>query len=160
MLVGLVALVAGYIELAPSDSVDGLFASRDIAPGEVLDESNTEIRRVPSGLIDTASIGDTIYEPVAADDPVLATYAGDPGAFVPAGWWVIPVVLPEGAAVGDSVRLVVLDDGLHVEGVVTHPGSDDPFAAADGGVAVPPDSASDIAIAAAQSRLAVLLSTG
>jgi hypothetical protein len=44
--------------------------------------------------------------------------------------------------------------------VVAHPGSDDPFAAADGGVAVPPESSADVAQAAANGRLAVLISTG
>jgi hypothetical protein len=68
--------------------------------------------------------------------------------------------LPEGVESGDRVRLVLLDSGSEIDGVVAHPGVDDPFAAADGGVAVPSESSSEVAIAAASGRLAVLVSTG
>jgi hypothetical protein len=43
--------------------------------------------------------------------------------------------------------------------VVANPGSDDPFAAADGGVAVSPDNSAQVALAAASGRVAVLISS-
>jgi hypothetical protein len=73
---------------------------------------------------------------------------------------VVGVTLPDGARTGDAVRLVLLDTGTEVEGIVAHPGSDDPFAAADGGVAAPTGDSGEVAVAAANGRLAVLISTG
>jgi hypothetical protein len=72
---------------------------------------------------------------------------------------VVGVTLPAGADVGEEVRLVLLDSGKEVPGVVANPGSDDPFAAADGGVAVSPDNSAQVALAAASGRVAVLISS-
>jgi hypothetical protein len=155
-----VAVLATYIEFRPDPSSDQPFATVALAPGDVVDASNTEMRRVPIDLVDGAVMGDVVTTPVRPGDPVLATDVGQPGETVPPGWWVVGVALPEGADPGDRVRLVLLDSGFEVDGVVSHPGSDDPFAAADGGVAVPPDTSSDVALASADGRLAVLVSTG
>ena len=159
MLVGLVAVVAVYIEFRPDPSIETLYAVTDITPGSVLDETNSEMRRVPSGLFEGADTGDVTTEPVYAGEPVLASDVSEESETIPLGWWVIGVTLPDGADTGDDVMLVLLDTGDEVEGVVAHPGVDDPFAAADGGVAVPPDSASEAAVAAANGRLAVLVAT-
>ena len=159
-LVILVALVAAYVEFRPDPTVDQAFAIVAIEPGDTLDETNTEMRPVPSGLIETAEQGAVASRPVDAGDPVLASDVVEASSTIPHGWWVVGVELPQGARSGDRVRLVVLDDGSEVEGVVAHAGSEDPFDAADGGVAVPSDSASIVAKAASDGRLAVLISTG
>lgn len=160
MLVLLVAAAAAYIEFRPDPTVGRPFAVIAIEPGDTIDESNSEMRPVPVGLIDTAELGDVATRPVAVDDPILATSAADDDTTIPSGWWVVGVALPEGARTGDRVRLVILDNGVEVEGVVAHQGSDDPFDAADGGVAVPEDKSAEVALAAADARLAVLISTG
>lgn len=159
-LVVIVALIAGYVELRPDPNVDQPFATTFIGHGEPIDESNTEMRPVPAGLMEPAAVGDIATRPVPRGAPVLATDVGEPGSAVPVGWWVVAVTLPEGVESGDRVRLVLLDSGSEIDGVVAHPGVDDPFAAADGGVAVPAESSSEVAIAAASGRLAVLVSTG
>jgi len=159
-LVALVAIVAIYIELGPDPTEERPFASVAIAPGEVIDKSNTEMRPAPSGLFASAEIGSVATRPIESGDPVLASDVGQSESVVPAGWWVVGVTLPDGARAGDRVRLVLLDTGSEVEGVVAHPGSDDPLEASDGGVAVPPESSADVALAAADARLAVLISTG
>ena len=159
-LVALVAVFALYLEFRPDSTVEVPFAIADMLPGEVVDETTTEMRRVPAGMLDAAEAGDRTSTRIVAGEPVLASDVDADSAVVPKGWWVVGVTLPDGAAVGDDVRLVLLDTGEEVAGVIAHPGSDDPFAAADGGVAVPADSSAAVALAAADGRLAVLVSTG
>jgi hypothetical protein len=159
-LVLLLACVAVYVELRPDPSVPTPFATTFIGPGDVIDETNTEMRDVPDGLLETGSRGEVATRPILPGSPVMASVVGTEGETAPPGWWVVGVTLPDGAVVGDDVRLVLLDSGNEVPGVVAHPGSDDPFAAADGGVAVPPETSSEVAVAAANGTLAVLISTG
>ena len=159
-LVGLLAVFALFVELRPDPSVEMPFATVEIVPGSLIDDSNTEMKPVPAGLFEGASPGDVARELVAAGAPVLASDVSEDNPTIPPGWWVVAVSLPDGVTVGDEVRIVLLDSGAEVEGVVAHPGSDDPFAAADGGVAVPPDNSAAVALAAATGRLAVLISTG
>lgn len=159
-LVILVAAVAAYLEFGPDPSVEQPFATMTIDPGDIVDTSNSELRRVPVGLLEAGEIGDIATRHVEVGDPVLGVDVSESGAAVPVGWWVVAVTLPDSARVGDQVKLVLLDAGTEVEGVVAHPGSDDPFAAADGGVAVPADVSAEVALAAAGARLAVLISTG
>lgn len=158
-LVVLVALIAVYIEFRPETKVEAPFAATPIARGDVVDETNTETRPVPEGLLDLAELGEVATRPIPEGAPVLASDVTDHGGIIPAGWWVVGVTLPAGADVGEEVRLVLLDSGEEVPGVVTNPGSDDPFADADGGVAVPPDSSAQVAVAAAAGRVAVLISS-
>ena len=159
-LVLLIAGAAAYVELMPDASVQAPFAVRTINVGETIDETNTELRRVPEGLLETAGPGAVATQRISAGSPVMASAVGMQGETVPPGWWIVGVALPHGAALGDEVKLVLLDTGDEVPGVVANPGSDDPFAAADGGVAVPPASSADVALAAANGRLAVLVSSG
>lgn len=159
-LVLAVAIVAAYVEFRPDPTVEVPFATVDIAPGDLIDETNTELRRVPADLLDGASRGEVASRSVPAGWPVMSSAAGDEGRAVPRGWWVVSISVPDGAVVGDDVKLVLLDSGAEVAGVVSDPGSDDPFAAADGAVAVPPDASAEVAVAAADGRLAVLVSSG
>lgn len=159
-LVLVVAAVAVYVEFRPDPTVEVPFATVAIAPGDVIDDTNTELRSVPANLLEGADLGDTAAVPIAAGWPVLSSATGEEGSTVPPGWWVVGVTLPHGAVVGEEVKLVLLDTGDEISGIVADPGSDDPFAAADGGVAVPPESSAKVAMAAADGRLAVLVSTG
>jgi hypothetical protein len=111
-------------------------------------------------LLDGAEPGSVARTQIDAGEPILTSDVGDSSSNVPSDWWVVGVTLPPGARIGDEVRLVTLDTGVEVEGVVAYPGADDPFDAADGGVAVPPEASADVAMAAASGRLAVLISTG
>lgn len=156
----LIALGALYVEFRPDPTVEQPFAVVDIAPGDQIAASNTEMRRMPGGLMEGASMGDVATRPILPGDPVLRSDVAESGRAVPPGWWVVGVSLPEGALPGAAVRLVLLDSGLEVEGVVASQGSDDPFAAADGGVAVPAEHSAEVARAAANGRLTVLISTG
>lgn len=159
-LVILIAAIAAYVEFRPDPSVEIPFALVEISPGEAIDAANTELRRIPAGLMEGARPGDVVSRTIPAGWPVMASAVGGQGETVPTGWWVVSVALPDGAQVGDDVKVVLLETGMEVDGVVAHPGSDDPFAAADGGVAVPPSTAADVAMASANGMLAVLVSTG
>lgn len=160
VLAVLVAVIAVYVEFKPDSTVESPFAITTINPGDVIDATNTELRDVPAGLLETAELGDVATAQIPTGSPVMASDVGERGRTAPPGWWIVAVTLPDGAEVGDEVRIVLLDSGAEITGVVAHPGSDDPFAAADGGVAVPPDSSADVALGAANGRLAVLVSTG
>jgi hypothetical protein len=159
-LVSLVAVVAVYVEFRPDPTVPVPFATTMIAPGEIIDTSNTEIRNAPAGLLEPGRRGDVATTPILPGAPVLASEVGEQGRTVPPGWWIVTVPIPDGAVAGDEVRLVLLDSALDVPGVVASPGSDDAFATADGTVAVPPEGSTDVAMAAANGRLVVLLSSG
>lgn len=159
-LVLLVAAAAAYVELKPDASVESPFAIETIHPGDTIDADNTELRRVPAGLLETAERGTVATRRIAAGSPVLQSSVGELGRVVPPGWWIVAVALPDGAEVGDDVRLVIVDTGEQVPGVVAHGGSDDPFGAADAGVAVPPDRSAEVAMASFNGRLAVLVSAG
>ena len=61
---------------------------------------------------------------------------------------------------GDRVRVVLLTTGEIVAGVVTSAFDDDPFSATSGAIAVEAGSAGQVAMAAADGEIAVLVSTG
>lgn len=160
VLVLLVAAVAIYVEFRPDPTVAVPFATTMIAPGDLIDATNTELRDAPAGLLDAGRHGDVATRPIPPGTPVLASEVGSQGRTVPPGWWIVTVPIPDGAMAGDEVRLVLLDSALDVPGVVASPGSDDAFSVSDGTVAVPPEGSTDVALAAANGRLIVLLSTG
>jgi len=114
----LIAIGALFVELRPEPHIEVPFALVDLGVGEVIDETNTEIRGVPADLLEGASLGDVTSRPVAAGEPVLISAVDETEHVIPRGWWVVTVTLPQGARVGDQVRVVMLDSGLEVDGVV------------------------------------------
>ena len=103
-----------------------------------------------------------LTDPVAAHD--LA--AGEPivpssvtaTSPIPDGWWAVPVALPPGTAPGIRARLIGSDPSFEVEGIVVAAGEQDLLSFSDGGtVAVPPDAATTVALAARDGTLIVLL---
>jgi len=151
---------ASWVELRPDSLVDHPFAAVPIAAGDEINEASTEMRRVPAGLLDPVSLGATAVRSVDEGSPVLNEDAGSQGSLVPEGWWVVTAEIPPWALVGDRVRLVMLGSGAVAEGVVASRPSDDPLGPGAGGVAVSPESADEAAAAAADGRLAILVSTG
>ena len=158
-LAWLITLSAIAWELRPEHRMDALFAAEPIQRGDVLDASNTETRAIPRGLFETAHLGDTARTAVPQGDPVLASDVSV-SSDIPSDWWTVATPLPAGAHAGDPVRVVLLDTGEQVEGFAATLGSQDPFGAAEGSIAVPPEWSSQVAVAAAAGRIAVLVSTG
>lgn len=157
---GLIVTLTLWIELRPDPLVDHPFAATSIAPGTMVDESNTESRRVPAGLFDPVDLGIAASRAVAAGAPILGADVDGDDSIVPAGWWIVSTEVPASAVVGDQVRLVLLESGMTVQGVVTAASVDDTFGSLSGGVAVPGDAAAEVATAAANGRLAVLVAAG
>lgn len=79
---------------------------------------------------------------------------------MPSGWWIVAMDVPQQAAVGDQVKVVLLDGGELIDGVVTSSGFSDGLEFAMGGVAVAPESAPRVAAAAIDGRVSVLLAAG
>jgi hypothetical protein len=120
---------------------------------------NTEMRRVPSGLLEPIGTGDVALRDIAEGSPIIASDVGPPSSMVPAGWWMVALEVPAGASRGDIVRLVMLDSGTVVDGVVATSGSSDTFGSSGGAVAVHPDHAGEVAAASVNGRVSVLIST-
>ena len=143
--------------MRPDSTVAHPFAAEDIAPGTVVDATNTETRPVPAGTFAPVELGAAARVLIPAGDPVLATSTGDADEVVPSGWWMIEVSLPRAARAGDPARLVLLDSGEAVDGVVVTPALDDPLGSGRGMVAVEPELAAEAARAAAEGRVAVMI---
>ena len=153
----LIAAGAIWVELRPEPTVTHPFANSDIAPGAVVDETNTESRPVPAGTFDSIAMGLTALKAIRLGEPILPGDVGDPDQTIPAGWWVIEVPLPREAPIGAAARLVLLDSGEVVEGVVVTAAVDDPLGSGLGLIAVEPERAADAARATAEGRVAVMI---
>lgn len=157
--VGLVVSIALWLEVRPDPMVDYPFATAAIAPGDPIDAGNTEMRRVPDGLLEGPTPGDVALTAIPAGTPVLGSDTASADRVTPDGWWALSVDVPLGAAVGDLVRVVLLDTGSVVDGMVSSVSSADPFGEETGAIAVAGDDSAEVAVAAANGRLAVLVST-
>lgn len=159
LIASLLATLALWIELRPEPNVAHPFAITAIAIGDDVGTANTELRQVPKGLFEPVETG-VATRSILPGDPVLTGDITDSQSHIPAGWWIIAADVPTDTSPGDRVRVVLLSTGEVVEGIVTSVGDDDPFAAASGAIAVEPDRAGEVAMAAADGQIAVLVSTG
>ncbi len=157
--VGAFSLVALWMEVKPEPVVDHPFATIDIEVGELLGSHNTELRPVPEDLFAPPEDGAHALMPLPAGTPVLAAHTGHLSAVLPAGWLIVSMDVPPGALVGDRVHIVLLDEGKLIDGVVSSAGFSDGLAVSAGGIAVAPDLAPRVALAASAGRVSVLLAT-
>lgn len=157
---GLLVAIAVWVELGPDPSIAHPFATTEIAPGEAIDASNTEMRQVPIGIFEPVELGERVTGVVGFGEPILRSHVSTARTAVPPGWWVVSIGLPVGSRVGDQVHVVILDTGAAVPGIVVTEGFSDPFDSAFGAVAVGPDRAAEVARAVADGKAAVLLSAG
>lgn len=155
----LIAAAAVWIEIRPEPTTSHAFAIEDIAAGTVVDHTNTETRPMPAGSLTPVELGQTALRPIHAGDPVLATDIGDSRELVPSNWWGIELSLPRSAQAGDSARLVLLDGNDVIDGVVVTPAGEDPLGSGLGMVAVPPETAGEVARAVAEGRAAVMIAS-
>lgn len=153
----LIAAGAIWIEFRPVPSTTHPFAVEDIAPGTVIDETNTETRSVPLGTFAPVELGQTALDPVLAGEPVLASGIGEPSEVVPEGWWSLEMPLPGGAHSGDAAQIVLLDNDQVASGIVVEGAADDPLGSGQGLVAVEPERAADVARAAGEGRAVVMV---
>ena len=78
---------------------------------------------------------------------------------IPDGWWAIEIPLPTSARPGDRAEMVLLDTGSAVPAVVVVGVTDDPLGSGLGSVAVSGEQAAEVAAAAANGRVAVMIAT-
>jgi len=152
-------VIAAFLwDLRGSADVLYPFAAGPIAAGTPITDPDVEWRSLPEGAISMPDLVD----PVAARDLV----AGEPivpsavtrTSIIPDGWWSVPVALPVAAPPGTRARLVGTDPIFETDGiVVSAPGEDLLSFSETGMVAVPPDAATVVAVAARDGTLIVLL---
>jgi hypothetical protein len=159
LIASLLATLALWIELRPEPTVDHPFAVIQILAGDEIGVVNTEMRPVPRGLLDSVGSG-VSSSAIAAGEPVLASNVVEAQSHIPSGWWIVAADVPANTKPGDKVRVVLLITGEIVDGVITSAFNDDPFSATSGAIAVEADRAGEVAIAAADGQIAVLVSTG
>jgi hypothetical protein len=138
--------------------VDHPFATRQIEVGETIDDHNSDMRPVPKGLLGPPGNGVAVRN-IAPGSPILVEDLGEAGHALPENWWVVESPIPAHGQPGDDIMVVMVETGEVIHGVIAHPASNDTFGMTTGGVAVPPDRAGDIAVAAATGQITVLIST-
>lgn len=160
LLAIVIAAAAVWVEFRPDPSVDRLFATAEIAAGETLDPDNTQTRRIAAGVFEDGAVGSSAIHHIAAGEPVLESSVTDTGEEVPSDWWIVELALPANARRGQTARVVLLDSGSVIEAVIAAAPSDDPFGTGMGSVAVGPEEAAEVAAAAANGRVAVMIKGG
>jgi hypothetical protein len=134
------------------------FAAVEISAGRVIDSEDIEWRDVPTGLMPLPDLSQpTTSRHVTRGEPITASAVSSETS-IPDGWWAIPVALPAIAVSGAMVRLVVVESGFSVDGIVVAASERDLLSLADAGlVAVPGDAAETVARAAADGGVTVLV---
>lgn len=145
-------------DLAGRASEPAPFAARDLRPGDPIDETAVEWKAAPRGLFSRPDFGGAFAARLIERGEPITSHAITSGRVIPDGWWAVPVGLPATAAIGSAVRLVLVATSTTVEGVVVAPGADDLLSFSDAGlVAVPEEHAAEVATAAIDGGLVVLL---
>jgi hypothetical protein len=161
-------VVAAFLwDLKDSRDVLYPFASSAIAAGAAITEASIEWRPIPEGTMTLPDLSDPVAaKDLPAGEPILPSAVSD-AVPIPEGWWSVPVPLPATAVPGTSVHLVETASGFETDGIVIAAGTDGIVIAAGtddvlsfdelGLVAVPPEAATLIAIAAREGSLVILL---
>lgn len=134
------------------------FASSAIAAGAPITESDVDWRHVPEGSMTLPDLSNPVAaRDLPAGEPIVPSAVAS-AKTIPDGWWSVPASVPAAAVPGTAVRLIDVSSGFETEGIIVTPGSDDLMSFDESGlVAVPPDAATLIAIAAIEGTLVVLL---
>ncbi len=155
---GGLVVVAFLMDLRDAAGEPYPFAARDVTAGESLDAGAVEWRQIPAGLLRQPDLTAAVAaRDLAEGEPILPAVLRSVRE-VPDGWWAVPLAIPEQAAPGSALRLVVLDPPLVVDGVVVRAGAPGTFGVPEAGlVAVPGEDAVVVAGAAVRGELTVLV---
>jgi hypothetical protein len=157
----IVIAVAIWVDLRPPTTVDQPFAVTDLSPGAVVDSGDVEIRSIPRGIFAPVSLPVTIGRPVAQGEPITVwALAGESN--IPPGHRVLELPVPPGAGPGSAIDIVLLPenpDGAPavVSGKVVGSSSVSAAGSLSAPCAFPADRAPEVAVAAAEGRVTVLL---
>lgn len=156
LLAASVLTVGLILELTPERTVPHPFAVEPVSIGEMIDESVVVWRDVPADLLHPVSLPVTASRPIESGEPVLA--GADPSreteTGIPEGWWALEVDVPLGARAGMSVKVVTSIGST--QGVLVDVRDGD-FGERSGLIAVPGPSADMVAMAVADSTVAILV---
>lgn len=155
-------VVAMALELRQTPTVEHPFAATDLQRGDTVTSGSLEWREIPESVLPLPKLDAEVVLTVdlPKGEPLLPSQLAA-GRLAPANWWSVPIALPVGVPTGVLVQLVDTATGMAVDGIVTAPPSDDPFAVEPAGlVAVPADTAAEVATADAAGSLIVLVQTG
>ena len=148
-----------WSQFKPVTMVEHPFATAAIEPGEPIGADNTRYVEVPDGLLPAVPVEGVAKRIIDAGNPLLPGDIGSPAEVIPEGWWQLDVEVPASASVGARMLLVLVDSGSVVNGVLTRPAANDTFGSGLGSIAVSPQDAGEVAVAAANGRIAVLASS-
>ncbi len=154
-----VLVAAAAMDLRGRRQVPVPYAATTIERGDPIVPRSVVWRTVVAGSVPVPADLDGAVAAVRIErgDPIVASVVSRDRP-VPQGWWSVPVALGPGATKGDPVRLVLVDGDRIVPGIVIETGAPDVLTAASvGSVAVPEADATDVAVAAAEGRLVVLV---
>jgi len=152
-------VVAAFLwDLRGSSDILYPFASSPIAAGAPIAEADVEWRRIPDRTMALPDLSDPVAaRDVPAGEPIVPS-AVSGAATIPEGWWSVPTPLPATAMPGTRIHLVDTVSGFETDGIVVAAGNDDAMSYGESGmVAVPPESATLIAISANEGTLVILL---
>jgi hypothetical protein len=156
---GLIVVGSIWVELRPQPSADHPFASEEIAAGAEIGDWNTVMQRVPADLLEPVTPEGVARTDIAPGEPILTSSIGSRNEKVPEGWWSIEITLPVSARPGDQAQIVLLDSGSAVSAIVVAGAADDPLGSGLGTIAVPGEQAAEVAAAAVDGRVAVMIAT-
>ena len=159
MAAGLIVVGALWVEVRPESSVEHPFASEVIHAGAEIGDWNTVLKRIPAGLLEPVVPGGVALTEIAPGEPLLASSLGERNEKIPEAWWSIEMALPASARPGDAAQVVLLDAGSTVSAIVVARAVDDPLGSGLGTVAVPGEYAADVAAAAVEGRVAIMIAT-
>ncbi|MEN8235229.1 MAG: SAF domain-containing protein [Actinomycetota bacterium] len=134
------------------------FASKAIGSGTAITDELVEWRSVPVGVMAMPDLSSPVASrDISAGEPIVpSAVSGE--TLIPDGWWSVSVALPASALPGARVRLIGTEIPFDVDGVVVSGGTNDLLSFSESGtVAVPPEIAAEVAVAARDGTLIVLI---
>ncbi len=162
ILSALIASGALWVEFGSGATTDHPFAIAEINTGDAITDLNTELRAIPSGILDDVAPIGFATRPFSVGEPLTPDGINETTPLPSSvdGWWALAVDVPAGARIGDGVQLVLLDSGLVVPGIVDAVAGDDPLGDGSGAVAIPSDYAVEVAAGVANGRVVILVAAG
>jgi hypothetical protein len=161
LAVGLV-LVALWADLRPDATVEHPFARSDLPVGAEITRTEVDMVEIPTGILESVELPLVLGRPVVAGEPILRSSSSPDEVTMPDGWLQVELAVPVGAHPGSTVVVVATapaegDAPDSYEGLVVSSGGDGDFGARIATCAFPPEQATEVAVAASQNRISVLI---
>lgn len=156
-----VVLIALAVDLSQGATAPHPFVAEAAVVGTPISGVGIEWREVPVGLLEPPALdAGYVGRSLRSGEPLLAGDVSSESP-IPDDWWAVPLALPPQATRGTTVRLVILESDLVVDGIVTSAAGSGSFGIEEAGlVAVPGDRAAPVAAAAATGNMTILIEAG